>query len=169
MFSDRDNHLSRLESCEGKHRNTGNWPRTRREEGKMPSLYRPESRSDPYDASVRNLAKARASRRYHPPLPWRSKEESEMIRRFVFQWFTCHDRNRPSGRDWARQLGISHTWLQRLVREFEIDAADLWRLQAAWGDPSLAELQRAKESTEELRKEGRLRSRRRPKRVNLDE
>jgi hypothetical protein len=95
----------------------------------MASLYRPESRSDPYDASVENLKKARASCRYHPPLPWHSKEEAEMIRRFVFLWLTGRDNRRPSGRDWARQLGISHTWLQKLVREFTANESEMRRLQ----------------------------------------
>src|SRR6202790_2334574 len=40
----------------------------------MPSQYRPESRSDPYDASMRNLQKARASAKWQPPRPWRSPE-----------------------------------------------------------------------------------------------
>src|SRR3982074_337854 len=84
----------------------------------MPSLYRPESRSDPYDSSMANLRKARASPKWHPPRPWRAKEESRIIRRFVYQWLPGRDRNKPSGRSWARQLGISHTWLQKLVREF---------------------------------------------------
>jgi hypothetical protein len=39
-----------------------------------------------------------------------------MIRRFAFQWFTGG--RKPSGREWARQLGIGHTWLQKL--EFEL-------------------------------------------------
>jgi hypothetical protein len=44
-------------------------------------------------------------RDYHPPRPWRSKAESAMIERFVALWFTCRDPNRPSQREWARQLG----------------------------------------------------------------
>jgi hypothetical protein len=89
----------------------------------MASLYRKESRSDPYDASMRNLAKARASTRWHPPRPWRSREEGLklMVRRLVFWWLTCRERNRPSGRAWARQLGVSHTWLQKVVQELKAD------------------------------------------------
>ena len=62
-----------------------------------------------------------------------------MIRRFAFWWFICRDRNKPSGRDWARQLGISHTWLQKLIRKFEQDADEMWRLQVAYGDPTVRE------------------------------
>ena len=72
----------------------------------MPSQYAAWCRSDPYDAWMGNLAKARRSPRYHPR-PWRRADESEMIRRLAFQWMSCRDRNsRPFV---ARQLGISHT------------------------------------------------------------
>jgi hypothetical protein len=123
----------------------------------MASLYRPESRSDPYDASVRNLRKARASPRYRPPLPWRSTEESELIKRFVFQWLTCRDRSRPSGRAWARQLGISHTWIQKLAKQFSTDASEMWELQRFEGDPKLSDLLRAREYTRQMRECGELR------------
>ena len=53
-----------------------------------------------YESSMRNLAKARA--RWRPPRPWRSSQESQMIRRFVFQWSTCRG-TKPSGRNWARR------------------------------------------------------------------
>jgi hypothetical protein len=126
----------------------------------MASLYRKESRSDPYDASMRNLAKACASARYHPPRPWRSAEERLMVRRFVFWWVTCRDRNKPSKRAWARQLGISHTWIGRLVREFKADPMKTWQLQA-YGDPTPAQLSRAQEFTRQMRERGELRSSRR--------
>src|ERR1039458_8163109 len=70
------------------------------------------------ESSLRNLAKARM--RWRAPRPWRSSQESNMIRRYVFQWLTCHG-SRPSGRSWARALGVSHTWLQKLAREFKAD------------------------------------------------
>jgi biotin operon repressor len=40
-----------------------------------------------------------------------------MVRRYVLLWLTCRDASRPSGRSWAKQLGISHTWLQKVVRQ----------------------------------------------------
>jgi hypothetical protein len=61
-----------------------------------------------YESSMQNLEKAHEN--WRPPRPWRSSEEGDMIRRFVFLWFTCRDPSRPSGRAWARQLGISHTF-----------------------------------------------------------
>jgi hypothetical protein len=122
----------------------------------MASLYRKESRSDPYDASMRNLAKARASARWHPPRPWRSKEEGLMVRRFVLLWFTCRDRSRPSGRAWARELRVSHTWLQKVVKELRADPSKMRELQA-YGDPRLAELDRAKKYSKEMKERGELR------------
>ncbi len=48
-----------------------------------------------YESSMRNLAKARA--RWRPPRPWRSTDESRMIRRYVFVWYTGRG-SKPSGR-----------------------------------------------------------------------
>jgi hypothetical protein len=127
----------------------------------MPSRYRKESRSDPYaayDASMANLRKARASCRYHPPRPWRSPQEMLMIRRRALWWWTCRDHSKPSCRTWAREkLGVSHVWLLKLVRQFEADPAEVRRLQA-YGDPTLEQLNRAKEYTQRLRARGELRS-----------
>ena len=123
----------------------------------MPSPYQPWCRDDPYDARIKNLAKARSSPRWHPPRPWRSKDEAYMIRRYVFWWWTCRDTNKPSGRSWARQLGISHTWLQKLVRDFKKDPSEMWRLQAAEGDPKLTDLGDAQESSRAMRQSGELR------------
>lgn len=122
----------------------------------MASLYRPESRADPAEASIENLAKARASKNYHPPRPWRSSEESLMIRRFVLWWLTCRDGQRPSARSWARQLGISHVWLVKVVRALKADPEEVRRLQA-YGDPTLAQLSYARECTREMEERGELR------------
>ena len=81
----------------------------------------------------------------------------EIVRRYAFWWFTCRDRNKPSGRDWARQLGISHTWLQKLVRQFEADPNEMWRMQMAYGDPTFAEFSQAKEVSKEMKRRGQLR------------
>ena len=124
----------------------------------MPSLYRPESRNYPYDASMENLAKARASKNWHPPRPWRSKEEGHMVRRFVLLWLTCRDASRPSGRNWAKQLGISHTWLQKVVRALKANPDEMRRLQSQ-GNATLAQLNRAKEYTVRMRERGELRVR----------
>ena len=107
---------------------------------------------------MQNLAKARE--KFRPPRPWRSREEAEMVRRYVFYWLTCRDASRPSGRSWAKQLGISHTWLQKLVRQFQADPSEMLRLQSKRGDPKFADLARASEYTEQMRERFELRSRR---------
>ena len=84
-----------------------------------------------------------------------------MIRRFAFWWYTCRDRNKPSAREWARQLEISHTWLQKLVRKFEEDPSKMWELQAGYGDPTMKELEYARERTSEMRLRGEIRRYRR--------
>lgn len=89
-------------------------------------------------------------------LPWRSSDEARMIRRYVFQWLTARGR-KPSGRAWARQLGISHTWLQKLVRKYMADPAEMWRLQAAKGDPKFTEFTRAEEYSRLMGERGELR------------
>ena len=80
-----------------------------------------------------------------------------MIRRFVFQWSTCRG-TKPSGRAWARALGVSHTWLQKLVREFKADANKMLRLQRTNGDPRFTELSRARECSRQMKERGELRS-----------
>jgi hypothetical protein len=106
------------------------------------------------ESSLRNLEKARA--KWRPPRPWRSTQEAQMIRRFVFQWFTCRG-SRPSGRAWARGLGISHTWLQKLVREFTAYPSEMWRLQRAKGDPRFSDFTCAQEYSRQMRERGELR------------
>jgi hypothetical protein len=117
-----------------------------------------------YASSMRNLAKARA--RGRPPRPWRSIHESQIIRRYVIQWLTCRDRGRPSGRAWARQLCVSHTWLQKLVREFTADPSKMRQLQRA-GDPRSSEFGRAQEITRRMREQGELRGSRLAKVANF--
>jgi hypothetical protein len=65
-------------------------------------------------------------------------------------------------RAWARALGVSHTWLQKVVRGFEADPNEMRRLQA-YGDPTLAQLNRAQEYTRQMRERGQLRLSRREK------
>ena len=107
-----------------------------------------------YESSMRNLARAR--KRWRRPRAWRSSRESHMIRRFAFQWFTCRDSTRPSGRAWARALNVSHTWLQKLVRGFVADPSEMRRQQTG-GDPKGAELTRAQAETRLMRERGELR------------
>jgi hypothetical protein len=107
-----------------------------------------------HESSMQNLAKARAV--WRPPQPWRSRDEARLIRRYVFQWLTARGK-KPSGRSWARRLGISHTWLQKLIRKFMADSGEMWRLQAAKGDPKFTEFTRAQEYGRQMRERGELR------------
>lgn len=115
-----------------------------------------------YESSMRNLEKARAKMR--PPRPWRSRDESRMIRRYVFLWCTGRGQ-KPSGRAWARKLGISHTWLQKLVRQFQADPSEMYRELRRSGDPSFAQLLRAREYTQVLRDRGEVRPTGRAKQI----
>ena len=124
---------------------TGNSAKVKEREAGMPS----------YESSMRNLAKAQANGR--PPRPWRSSDESRMIRRYVFQWLTCRG-SKPSGRAWARDLGISHTWLQKLVRRFREDPSQILREVRRCGDPKFEQLSRAQENKWQMRERGELRS-----------
>lgn len=107
-----------------------------------------------YESSMRNLAKAKA--KWQPPRPWRSNDESRMIQRYVFLWLTCRG-TRPSGRAWARELGVSHTWLQKLVRRFQADPSQMLREARRCGDPTFAQLKRAREYTQQMEERGELR------------
>jgi hypothetical protein len=107
-----------------------------------------------HKSSMQNLVKARAN--WCQPRPWRSRDEARIIRRFAFQWLTCRGQ-KPSGRAWARALGVSHTWIQRLTKEFAKDESEMRRLQALQGDPKFAQLKRAQERSEQMRERGELR------------
>jgi hypothetical protein len=67
-----------------------------------------------------------------------------MIKRFAFQWYTAGG-SKPSLRSWAKQLGVSQTWLQKLVREFRKDPGEMLRAQAREGDPRFRDLEAARE------------------------
>jgi hypothetical protein len=68
---------------------------------------------------------------------------------------------------WARDLRISHTWLQKLVRRFEADPSEMYREARRCGDPTFARLTRARESTRRMRELGELRGSRLAKIANF--
>jgi hypothetical protein len=86
-----------------------------------------------------------------------------MIRRFVFWWYTCRDSNKPSGRNWAKQLNVSHHWLQKLVKEFRTNPEQVYGEMRRYGDPTIAELTAARQRTREMKEAGELRLSRREK------
>lgn len=107
------------------------------------------------EASRRNLEKART--RWRAPRPWRSSQETHLIRRLVWQWFMYHGPGKWSGRAVSRQLGVSHTYIQKLVREYAADPSSMLREQRLFGPATLDGLRRAREETQKLRECGWLR------------
>lgn len=109
-----------------------------------------------YESSMRNLQRARAH--WRRPRPWRSEAESKAIRRFVFEWYAFRTDCRPSARAWASMLGVSHTWLQKLVREFRSDRKTAYRAgRLSWRMPHTHALLCGRAETVRMRREGLLR------------
>jgi hypothetical protein len=107
-------------------------------------------------ARLRNIQKARAARK-RAPLPWRSGLESRIIEQLVWQWW-----NDPDPRKWpayrvARFLGVSHTWIAKLVKRFEADPDRMRRRMRAFAPANVEKMQRAREETLWQREHGRLR------------
>lgn len=112
------------------------------------------------EASLRNLERARAAWS-HPPRPWRSDRETRIIKRLVWQWFTyCGPRN-WSARGLARWLGVSHTYIQKLVRQFRTDPGDMQRDARRHTPATFEHLRCAQEETRQQKERGWLRPPRR--------
>lgn len=108
------------------------------------------------EASLRNLEKARAAWS-HPPRPWRSFKESCVIERLVWQWFSAGEMCQWSERAVARWLGVSHTYIQKLVRKFQANPERMRSTQAAFGPTTFEHLNRAREFTRRDKERGHLR------------
>jgi hypothetical protein len=115
------------------------------------------------EASLRNLQKARAAWS-HRPRPWRSFQESCLIERLAWQWFNAGETRKWSQRALARWLGVSHTYIQKLVRKFHAEPERMRNTQAAFGPATFEHLNGARESTRQAKERGCLRS---PKRWKL--
>jgi len=109
------------------------------------------------ETSRLNLQKAWA--KWRPPKPWRSKQETLVIKRIVWQWFNYRRTDRWSGRKLARRLCVSHTYIQKLRRQFLTDPTEIQRqrAQALYGPATWDDLRRAQECTREQKMVGRLR------------
>jgi hypothetical protein len=66
-----------------------------------------------------------------------------------------------SGRAIARWLGVSHTWIQKLLREFARNPSEMQRELRVHGHGTIAQLRRAREQTREQKDRGWLREPRR--------
>jgi hypothetical protein len=108
------------------------------------------------EASSRNLELARA--RWHAPRPWRSIQETRVIKRLVFQWFGYRGPEKWSGRAVARRLGVTHTYIEKLVREVRADAGEMLSLRAAYGEADFGDLSCAQEHTKRMKERGELRT-----------
>jgi transposase len=113
-----------------------------------------------YDAWIENLIKARARRKELGayPRPWRSKQETRAIRRAVWLWGTSEGPT-CSGREIARQLGVSHTHIQNLMQQFAADPVKAMRENQAHRRPMFEELEQARQETARMREHGLLRER----------
>src|SRR5215472_9125628 len=117
------------------------------------------------EASLRNLERARAAWS-HPPRPWRSLRESSVIEQLIWQWFSAGEMRKWSGRAVARWLGVSHTYVQKLVRKFRTDPHRMQRIHAGSGLATFETLERAREFTRQSKQRGDLRE---PKRWKVAE
>lgn len=106
------------------------------------------------ETSRQNLAKAKAN--WRPPLPWRGPQETRLIKALAWRWYTLKE-PRCGGRQIARWLGVSHTYVQKLVREFDGDTRNVVQQERAYGPATFADLRRAQEETIRLREGGWLR------------
>lgn len=107
------------------------------------------------EASLRNLEIARVE--WRPPRPWRSRQETRVIKRLVWQWFESNAPEKWSGRAVARRLGITHTYIQKLLREFRADPDRMRRELDASGEATFAQLTRARDETRRQKERGCLR------------
>jgi hypothetical protein len=108
------------------------------------------------EASLRNLEKALAAWS-HRPRPWRSVDETRVIRQLVWQWFNAAEPRKWSARAIARWLGVSHTYIQKLVRKFQADPDRMRRNYAGVRPATFESLERAREFTRLYRESGWLR------------
>jgi hypothetical protein len=109
------------------------------------------------EASLQNLKKAKAH--WRSPRRFRAAQESWVIRRLVWQWLN-YPGHKWSARGVGRRLGVSHTHIQKLVREFAEDPRKGKHMDQS-PMATFDELSRAQQETKQQSDLGRLRSKRR--------
>jgi hypothetical protein len=107
------------------------------------------------EASRRNLEKAKLN--WRRPRPFRSEQESWLIRHLVWQWLTYRGPQKWSARALGRRLGVSHVYVHKLVREFARDPLKMVREEQSFGLATFEQLSQAQESTREMKARGLLR------------
>jgi hypothetical protein len=104
---------------------------------------------------------AKEYRRQAEELRARARTETRpwLIRRLVWQWFTYRGPGKWSARAVGRRLGVSHTYIQKLVRRFVTDPSKIERQVQSSYLVTFADLSRAQEATRQRRDRGWLRPR----------
>jgi hypothetical protein len=109
------------------------------------------------EASLRNLESAK--RNWRAPRPLRCRIESLVIRRLVWQWHHDCGPRKWSARAVARALGVSHTYVQKLVREFVENPDRILReFRASAGVATVDTFERAQRETHRDKERGYVRS-----------
>jgi hypothetical protein len=108
------------------------------------------------ESALQNLEKAKAN--WRRPRRFRGAQESWVIRRLVWQWLN-YPGHKWSARAVGRRLGVSHTYVQKLVREFLEDLREAKRM-AQSSIATFDELSRAQQETQQQNNLGRLRPKR---------
>jgi hypothetical protein len=108
-----------------------------------------------YDAAMANLDRAMLN--WRRPRPWRSKEESVAIKGLVWLWFghVGPGRKRESIHSLSRVLGVSRSYIQKLIRNFE--RTDMREADRRRSPATIKELIRGQEYTQRMRERGELR------------
>jgi hypothetical protein len=83
------------------------------------------------------------------------------IKRLVWQWFTYQGPEKWYARAISRRLGVSHTYFQKLVREFVADPSKIEQAVRSTHPATFDQLSRAQEETEQQKMRGWLRPPRR--------
>ena len=111
------------------------------------------------EAAVRNLDEAMRNGKWRRPRPWRSRQETHVIKRLAWLWFNHRGpgRTRESIHSLSRALGVSRSYIQKLVMAFERDPTEMQREDRQRGPSNVTDLARAKEETRQQRERGLLR------------
>jgi transcriptional regulator with XRE-family HTH domain len=84
-----------------------------------------------------------------------------VIKRLVYQWSTYRGLGKWSGRAVARRLGVTHTYIQKLLRQFHADPGEMLSMLSEYGVADFGDLNRAREHSRRMKERGELRRPRR--------
>ena len=110
------------------------------------------------ETSRRNLEKAKEN--WREPRPWRTPKEAQLIRLLAWRRYKAYSEEgqRYPGRKLARELGVSHTHIQNLFKEFEVaEPRKLAWEDRYYGPATFEKLWRAQQDSRDQRALGWLR------------